>query len=68
MRMRVWVGKFYSLLLYIVLRVLFRNALRPVPIKINLELWLIETLGKATWTVDQPVARPLPTRDKTKTE
>jgi hypothetical protein len=37
----------------------------PFPIRINLEL---QRVGRTPWTVDQPVARPLPTQDNTYTE
>jgi hypothetical protein len=38
------------------------------PIRINLELLVLQTVGRAPWTGDQPVARPLPAQDNTNTK
>jgi hypothetical protein len=36
--------------------------------RINVELWILQTVGRTTWMGNQPVARPVPTRDNTSTE
>jgi hypothetical protein len=36
--------------------------------RINLKIWILQTVGRTPLMGDQPVARPLPTQDRTNTE